>query len=109
MDFDEYQKITRKMAVYPNVGANLSYPVIGLFGEGGEVAEKIKKLIRDGNGEITEEFRASIKKELGDVLWYLAALTSELGLSFNGVAEHNVEKLTDRRDRNTVKGSGDNR
>lgn len=109
MDFDEYQKKTRATAIYPDKDNNIIYPSLGLVGETGEVAEKIKKLIRDKNFEITEEFRKDIKKELGDVLWYIAALASELGLSLQKIAELNIEKVYDRKNRGVLHGSGDNR
>jgi len=109
MEFDEYQKESRKTAIYPNKGKNIIYPTLGLVGEAGEVAEKVKKLIRDKNGKIDEEFKESIKKELGDVLWYLAQLCTELGFSLNDVAKTNLEKLFSRMKRGKLHGSGDDR
>ncbi len=109
MDFNEYQSAARKTAQYPQMGHNLYYPTLGLAGEAGEVAEKIKKLMRDGDGVLTAERREALKKELGDVLWYVAALCSELGLAMDDVAEHNVAKLRDRQDRGAIRGEGDNR
>ena len=109
MDFDEYQTAARETAQYPNMGSNVYYPTLGLAGEAGEVAEKIKKLMRDGGGVLTTERREALKKELGDVLWYVAALCSELDLGMGEVAEHNIAKLRDRRDRGAIKGDGDNR
>jgi NTP pyrophosphatase (non-canonical NTP hydrolase) len=109
MEFNEYQKEARKTAIYPNLGRNFVYPTLGLAGEAGEVAEKIKKVIRDGNGVIGEEKRAELSKELGDVLWYVANLAEELGLGMDGIAERNLEKLKSRQDRGQLKGSGDNR
>ena len=81
----------------------------GLAGESGEVAEKIKKVIRDKNSEIDEETRLALKKELGDVFWYIAALCDEVGLDMEDVAESNINKLLDRQQRNVLHGSGDNR
>ena len=110
MDFNEYQAKARTTAVYTEVmGKNFIYPVIGLFGETGEVAEKIKKILRDKNGQVTDEDRVEIKKELGDVLWYLSNLSTELGLSLNDIAETNITKLASRKDRNMIHGKGDNR
>ncbi len=109
MDFDKYQKLAKKTAVYPNIGANYIYPTLGLAGEAGEVAEKIKKVIRDDNGEITPEKRNEIEKELGDILWYIAQLSTELKLNLSHVAEKNLEKLQSRMKRNKLGGSGDNR
>jgi len=109
MTFEEYQKESRKTALYHNAGNNFVYPVLGLCGEAGEVAEKIKKIVRSGNNQITEEQRAEIQKELGDVLWYLAQMASELHLSLDDVAWKNLEKLFSRVERGVLYGNGDNR
>ena len=109
MDMKTYQIEARKTAQYPEFGNRLIYPTLGLTGEAGEVSEKVKKLVRDKNGEITEEFVESIKKELGDVLWYVANLAWELDLSLADVAAANIEKLRSRKERNVITGSGDNR
>jgi NTP pyrophosphatase (non-canonical NTP hydrolase) len=109
MDFNEYQAAARETAQYPNMGANIYYPMLGLAGETGEVAEKIKKLMRDHDGVMTPERRDALKKELGDVLWYVAALCSELELRMADVAEHNIAKLRDRKARGAIRGDGDNR
>lgn len=109
MDFNEYQKESRKTALYPEVNNNFIYPTLGLAGEAGEVAEKIKKVIRDKNGVIDEETREMIKKELGDVLWYVAQLATELNLSLDDVAVGNIEKLFSRMNRGKISGDGDNR
>lgn len=109
MTFDEYQRAARNTAQYPGAGENLYYPTLGLAGEAGEVAEKVKKLMRDHNGQLTPDRRDALKKELGDVLWYVAALCSELGLGMGEVAELNIEKLRDRKDRGRLHGDGDNR
>ncbi|OGI16728.1 MAG: hypothetical protein A3J63_05135 [Candidatus Moranbacteria bacterium RIFCSPHIGHO2_02_FULL_40_12b] len=109
MNFEEYQKKSRKTAKYPEADNNFVYPTLGLAGESGEVAEKIKKVIRDKGGKIDDETRELIKKELGDVLWYVAQLATELGLSLDDVASHNIEKLYSRLERDKLNGSGDNR
>jgi NTP pyrophosphatase (non-canonical NTP hydrolase) len=109
MTFDEYQKAARETAQYPDIGRNVAYPTLGLAGETGEVAERVKKMYRDDGGVLTPQRRDALKAELGDVLWYVAALCSELGLSMKDVAEHNIRKLRDRRDRNVIKGDGDER
>jgi NTP pyrophosphatase (non-canonical NTP hydrolase) len=109
MTFDEYQREARTTAQYPDMGQNIYYPTLGLAGEAGEVAEKIKKLMRDDQGVLTPERRAALKKELGDVLWYVAALCSELSLGMGEVAEQNIAKLRDRKDRGAIQGDGDNR
>ncbi len=107
--FEEYQKKTQKTALYPSVGNNFIYPTLGLVGEAGEVAEKIKKVLRDDGGEILPEKREEIKKELGDVLWYLSQIATELNLSLEEIAELNILKTTSRAGRGKIKGSGDNR
>lgn len=109
MTFEEYQKESRRTAQYPDAGNNVIYPTLGLSGEAGEVAEKIKKVIRDKNGIIDAETRNAIAKELGDVLWYAAQLATELGVSFEDVAQGNLEKLFSRLDRGKLHGDGDER
>lgn len=109
MKFEEYQKKSRETALYPNKGNNFIYPTLGLSGESGEIAEKIKKVLRDKNGVIDEETRMEIKKELGDVLWYVAQIATELNLSLEEVASLNIEKLTSRKKRGKLHGNGDNR
>lgn len=109
MDFKEYQERSRVTAVYPDAGKNFVYPTLGLVGEAGEVAEKIKKVMRDAKMIVSDEKRTEIEKEMGDVLWYLAQLSTELGLSLDTVAEKNLAKLLDRKDRGVLHGSGDNR
>ncbi len=109
MTFEEYQKKSKTTAIYPNQGNNFTYTVLGLVGEAGEVAEKLKKIIRDDGGNITDDKREEIKKELGDVLWYLAQASTELGLSLDDIASANIEKLFSRKSRGVLSGSGDNR
>ena len=109
MDFDNYQIEARKTAIYPNKDKNFIYPTLGLVGESGEVAEKIKKVLRDKNGNFDYESKTAIKKELGDVLWYLANLCNELDFTLNEVAEENLEKLNNRLSRGKISGSGDDR
>lgn len=109
MDFAEYQKKSRKTALYPEVGNNFVYPTLGLSGEAGEVAEKVKKIIRDRGGKVDEEAREMIKKELGDVLWYVSQLATELDLQLDDIAENNIEKLYSRLERGKINGDGDNR
>jgi len=109
MTFDEYQKESRKTAKYPNIGNNFVYPTLGLCGESGEVAEKIKKVLRDKNGVMDEATKTEITKELGDVLWYLTQIASELGLPLENVAAENIKKLFSRLERGKLNGSGDNR
>jgi NTP pyrophosphatase (non-canonical NTP hydrolase) len=109
MNFEEYQKKSRKTALYPGVGSNFVYPVLGLAGESGEVAEKVKKIIRDDGGKVSDLKKQEIEKELGDVLWYVSQIATEIGLSLNDVAEKNIEKLYSRLERGKISGSGDNR
>lgn len=109
MTFEEYQKRSRKTAIYPNLGTNYIYPVLGLSGEVGEVAEKVKKLIRDKNGIVDPGFKTEITKELGDVLWYVSNLGVEFGIDLEEIVQVNLDKLSSRMKRNQLRGSGDNR
>jgi NTP pyrophosphatase (non-canonical NTP hydrolase) len=108
VDFSSYQRRSRRTAEYPRE-AWLTYPALGLAGEAGEVAEHAKKAIRDDAGTITDERRAAMAKELGDVLWYTAQLASELGLELDAIARENLQKLLSRQQRGVLSGSGDNR
>jgi NTP pyrophosphatase (non-canonical NTP hydrolase) len=108
MELSEYQRLSRRTAEYPRE-AWLAYPALGLAGEAGEVAEHAKKAIRDDRGEVTGERRAAMSKELGDVLWYVAQLASELGLDLEEIARGNLEKLLSRQQRGMLSGSGDER
>ena len=98
-----------KTTIYPRLGNDLVYPTLALCGETGEIAEKIKKIMRDKEGNASDEDKTEIKKELGDVLWYITALSKELGFTLNDVAESNIIKVEGRRARNTTHGQGDNR
>lgn len=110
MNFEEYQKESRKTAMYKPVGKlNYIYPVLGLADEAGEVLGKFKKVIRDENQVLTKEKIEEIKFELGDVLWYLAQISTDLGLSLEDVAKSNINKLFSRKERGKIQGSGDNR
>lgn len=109
MTFKEYQKQSRKTAIYPNVGKNFIYPTLGLAGETGEVVEKIKRILRDKNMAINEEAKKELTKEMGDVLWYLAQLATELKLSLDDIASLNIKKLYSRQKRGELHGNGDNR
>lgn len=109
MDFNDYQKLSRETAIYPNIGKNFVYPTLGLSGEAGEIAEKVKKIIRDSDGVITDETRELLKKELGDVLWYVSQLAAEFGFTLDEVAEENIKKLFSRKERGKLQGSGDTR
>lgn len=109
MDFTAYQTKSRKTAGYPAIGHPVVYPTLGLVNEAGEVAGKIKKVFRDKGGEISQETREALKAELGDVLWYIAQVATELGLSLDEIAEYNIVKLYDRLERGKIQGDGDNR
>lgn len=109
LTFNDYQKKARKTAIYPNLGKNIIYPTLGLAGEAGEVAEKVKKIIRDKNGIVGKEEKIEMVKELGDVLWYISNISSELGIKLSDLAQGNLDKLASRKDRGKLKGSGDNR
>lgn len=108
MDFTEYQGKARNLAVYPGQGSNdgFLYAVLGLAGESGEVANKVKKLMRDG---VTTEAQDALVAEIGDALWYLAAVCTELDISLDGVAEMNLDKLNKRFAAGTLRGDGDDR
>lgn len=104
MLLNDYQEKARSFAVYPDLGNNVAYPTLGLTGEAGEVANQVKKVLRDDNGEIGEERLSKIIDELGDVLWYVANLCSELDVSLNHIAEMNIHKLTSRAEQDSIHG-----
>jgi NTP pyrophosphatase (non-canonical NTP hydrolase) len=112
LTFNQYQHRALETAVYPgrdDVGGSM-YLALGLCGEAGEVAEKIKKMYRDGIAPGTEKvWFSNLQKEVGDVLWYAAMLLHEFEIPFNEAARGNLEKLADRKNRNVLSGSGDNR
>jgi NTP pyrophosphatase (non-canonical NTP hydrolase) len=109
MDLSEYQRRSRATAVYPGAGENLTYPALGLCGEAGEVAEKVKKALRDDGGVLTPERREALAAELGDVLWYVAQVATEAGLDLGALAAANLDKLASRQARGVLSGSGDGR
>lgn len=109
MTFGEYQQSSRRFVIYPNPGSNISYPTLGLANEAGEVAGKVKKVFRDGNGIPNDEEKEKIAAEIGDVLWYCAQLATELGVSLDDIASQNIDKLSSRLDRGKLGGSGDTR
>lgn len=108
MHIDDYQTVAQSYAFYPNSGneGGELYPVLGLNGEAGEVAEKFKKAMRDG---VPDDFTEQVKKELGDCLWYISAIASEMGLKLSAVAQGNLHKLQGRSERGVLSGSGDER
>ena len=113
MEFDEYQEEIKKFDLFEQTGDVFSpafmAKILGLPGEAGEVSEKFKKIVRDKNGEISEEDRTEIVKELGDVTWYVATIARYLGVPFSEVAKGNIEKLSSRLERGKLHGKGDNR
>lgn len=109
MNFNDYQTLSRRTALYKDKGSNFVYPTLGLAGETGEVAEKVKKILRDKDGVADEATKDSLKKELGDVLWYLAQLATEFGLSLDDIADANLKKLSSRMERGKIGGDGDER
>ncbi len=109
VNFTEYQEKARQTARYPVIGHAVIYPTLGLTNEAGEVSGKIKKIFRDKEGVIGESDLDALQGELGDVLWYLAQVSTELGLSLDEIAEHNIAKLLDRQARGKIQGDGDNR
>lgn len=112
-DADDYQDDTRVTVTGRVAGMQhemkLLYFAVGLGGEAGEAQEKIKKIVRDKEGVISEDDRLLVMKELGDVCWYIARLADELGVGFMDILRTNRNKLQDRKDRGKLHGSGDNR
>jgi len=108
MTLNEYQQHALETAIYPE-NRRIIYPTLGLTGEAGEVADKVKKVIRDGHEEFSDEKKLEIVKEIGEVLWYCATLSRDLGYDLDEVAQMNVDKLRSRMQRNLLQGSGDNR
>src|SRR5215510_13327813 len=107
MDFNEYQTKSRKTAGYPAIGHRVIYPTLGLVNEAGEVAGKIKKVFRDKDGQLSAETRDALKAELGDVLWYVAQVATELDLSKDEIPEQNIVRVYDRGERGKFRGDGD--
>jgi NTP pyrophosphatase (non-canonical NTP hydrolase) len=108
MKMQDYQEQAGKTAIYSKDNA-LIYPVLGLISEAGEVAGKVKKVLRDHNGEFTVEHRDAIADEVGDCLWYLQCICTDLDLGMEEVAQRNLNKLNSRLARGVLGGSGDNR
>lgn len=110
MDFNEYQKLAARTGAVPDGTVLQLYDLgLGIAGEAGEIAEKLKKSIRDDGATISDEKKEALKKEIGDVLWYLSQLSRALGFPFSEVAQANIEKLWKRHQEGLIRGSGDNR
>ncbi len=103
MDLNEYQREAQKTSIYP-ASAKIIYPALGLAGEAGEVANQVKKIIRDDRGQLTDDRKKKIIDELGDVLWYCAAVASDLGINLDEVVIANLKKLSDRGNKNLIRG-----
>lgn len=129
MQFDEYQQKAKSTAVYREAVEhvvrgglegyiakgeivklyNVLYASLGLAGEAGEIANKVKKAIRDHSGALPISMKADLVAELGDVLWYVALLAEELDVTLEFVAERNLKKLSSRKSRGELQGEGDTR
>lgn len=113
MKFNDYQEKAAKYDLFEAVSdfreVGFIEKVLGLTGEAGETADKIKKILRDKDGAISDEDRESIAKELGDVLWYIAAIARYLGVELSEVAKGNIDKLESRYQRDKLHGAGDER
>ena len=109
MECDDYQRAALRTARDKDAPDEFMHLVLGLVGEAGEIAEKVKKLVRDHNSDLAELERDDMAAELGDVLWYAAVLSTFLGLSLDDVARRNIDKLADRHRRAVLGGSGDHR
>lgn len=111
MDFDEYEKLASRTATFDGSQKEyaLLYLGLGVTGEAGEIAEKIKKIARNDDGVVSPEKREALKQEIGDVLWYLSQLSRHLGFPFSDAAKANIRKTADRAARGVIKSSGDTR
>ena len=107
-DLDMYQKVALTTAIYPREQA-IIYPTLGLTGEAGEVANKVKKIIRDGSNKNDDSMVSEIKSEIGDCLWYIAVLADDIGCKLSDIANTNLIKLANRKEKGTIRGSGDKR
>lgn len=108
MEMNDYQAQAIATAIYP-ADMRIVYPALGLAGETGEVAEKVKKELRDRGGAFSPEARREMARELGDVMWYVAAMAHDLGFTLEEVAGMNIEKTTSRQRRDKIHGEGDHR
>ena len=108
MKLNDYQKMALETAIYPHE-YKVIYPALGMAGEAGEVADKVKKIIRDNSSKINNEKALEIAKEIGDVLWYCATMANDLGFDLETIAKMNYEKLRSRQQRGVISGNGDNR
>ena len=107
-DLDMYQQVAKQTAIYPREQA-IIYPTLGLTGEAGEVANKVKKIIRDDGNKINEGLVQEISAEIGDCLWYISVLADDIGIKLSDIANANLIKLANRKKKGTIHGSGDDR
>ena len=107
-DLDMYQQVAKTTAIYPREQA-IIYPTLGLTGEAGEVANKVKKIIRDDGNKINEGLVQEISAEIGDCLWYISVLADDIGIKLSDIANANLIKLANRKKKGTIHGSGDTR
>ena len=107
-DLDMYQQVAKTTAIYPREQA-IIYPTLGLTGEAGEVANKVKKIIRDGTNKNDEGLVQDLSAEIGDCLWYIAVLADDIGIKLSNIANSNLIKLENRKKKGTIRGSGDTR
>lgn len=108
MTLNEYQIEAAKTVCYDEKYA-VVYPTLGMAGEAGEVADKVKKVLRDKDGVFSDETKTEIAKEIGDVMWYVAILSKDLGFDLEKICQMNVDKLRSRQQRDMLHGNGDNR
>lgn len=107
--FQDYQRLSRRTWHRVHTDHPVVYPTLGLVNEAGELAGKVKKIFRDKQGIISDADREALKFELGDVLWYLTQIATELNLSLDDIAQANIDKLASRLERNQIQGEGDYR
>ena len=107
-DLDMYQQVAKQTAIYPREQA-IIYPTLGLTGEAGEVANKVKKIIRDDGYKNNESLVQEISAEIGDCLWYISVLADDIGCKLSDIANANLVKLANRKKKGTIHGSGDTR
>ncbi len=108
MDVNVYQDRAVATAIYPETH-KITYPALGMAGEAGEVANKVKKIIRDGKKSLPDDWQQQLASEIGDVLWYCAALARDLDMSLATIMAANLDKLKARQEQGTLGGSGDKR
>ncbi len=110
MDFKEYQRLAHRTSTMPKIGTETYvYPTLGLAGESGELANKIKKIFRDDKGVLTDQRKEEVKHELGDMLWYVAEICTCMNIELDDIAQANINMLASRLERNKISGDGDNR